>query len=909
MACQIKRKEDGTISEVLAPNGKPSILYRDLVTTITNNEASVNAIRSDSYVSDIMSTEYIANNTVSELALAAWSKAYTSSFMDSFGYWNEEKLDNTDINGEPLLQELFPVLKSAKETDVKQTIEAIASRMASRIGIRYTIIDDPNQDFKGRVDNFGAFINLAYATKDTPIHEIVAHPIIRAIKSKKITKASEIPVNEFSFPEDVITVKVYKKRSWLGVSSWYYTTTEPTRDENGKLVDTVIKKDIPIDNRTVLKYYQTAVAFRPNLPSQSKLYLNLLKELEYGTGKEVLDRIKRDYPFKVKFNRRTDKYEKVEITLAEQQEEAIVELLGMMTAQKLDEVKDKGLIAVLRQLLKEIKTFVLNLMRQKEIDIDNLPDNLTLDDISNIIAYSDNKLVLPGYKVEYTTPDNMKFETYQDASKHITKLVKDLKNVEPESKSLVDKIVDPITGKDIVSIYVNIGSPEQFVTDDDGGQYVIPEKESSVTLNFDDGTTKSYNESELPDAMFTMYMDNFYNKLRSKIEYEEFLDKNLEYEKSKLIVEDWKKANKITYNPNEVYSRGYEFVSVLGAYAKLDVDLLLKNLIQHIEDNQKAGGEFVVSAFTKKVDRKKSVLEGQGGKIKFKIYPQPNDIKWAADVDVYSGSVWDASKFVSKKQSELMGVSYTKYPKLDNLNRVKPNLAATLSDSENIYNELGIALTGKNFRLAYDRDINADTKKLIDNINKLLDMKYGKLIPPSIIETTNFVNIPVLYENKEYKTIRSYSYENDMYRYYDITDGKEIIKGLTSDKFVFKERPRKGIEPKIKTKDIKKSILEIKNDYNAKSIYDLQRLSQINLNLKVAKLKEVGTKYPRALITSKLVQDEYEQQFTLYGLFQKIPSTVKPGVAELFEQNPELATPLPTSTKWTEIKNNCSKLL
>jgi hypothetical protein len=28
------------------------------------------------------------------------------------------------------------------------------------------------------------YINLAYATLDTPIHEILGHPIIRAIKGK-----------------------------------------------------------------------------------------------------------------------------------------------------------------------------------------------------------------------------------------------------------------------------------------------------------------------------------------------------------------------------------------------------------------------------------------------------------------------------------------------------------------------------------------------------------------------------------------------------------------------------------------------------------------------------------------------------------------------------------------------------
>lgn len=64
---------------------------------------------------------------------------------------------------------------------------------------------------------------------------------------------------------------------------------------------------------------------------------------------------------------------------------------------------------------------------------------------------------------------------------------------------------------------------------------------------------------------------------------------------------------------------------------------MMQNLLQHIEDNQKAGGEFTISAFTKPIDRLIPHLEGGGGKIKFKIYPQSNDIKWAANTDAFSG--------------------------------------------------------------------------------------------------------------------------------------------------------------------------------------------------------------------------------------------------------------------------------
>lgn len=166
------------------------------------------------------------------------------------------------------------------------------------------------------------------------------------------------------------------------------------------------------------------------------LYNNLVNEItNTETGRKILDRIKKDYVKKV--NKVSEKYDlgahfhingvdygvygifepeyykqtssstnKVTIseqeyleakkahesfiesdvnkyTLEEQQEEAIVELLGMMTAEKLDAVKDGKLISLLKRLLKEMKAFVRTLLNQKEINIDNLPESNKLDLINN----------------------------------------------------------------------------------------------------------------------------------------------------------------------------------------------------------------------------------------------------------------------------------------------------------------------------------------------------------------------------------------------------------------------------------------------------------------------------------------------------------------------------------------------
>jgi D-lyxose ketol-isomerase len=414
------------------------------------------------------------------------------------------------------------------------------------------------------------------------------------------------------------------------------------------------------------------------------LYNNLVNEItNTETGRKILDRTKRDYirkiPLREKPNRSDGRYspdenvtfpkynsredyeddlffweqEKDDIsnnyTLEEQQEEAIVELLGLMTAEKLDKVKDGKLISLLKRLLKEMKAFIRSLIGQKEVEIDKLPDNMTLGDLSDLLAYSNSKLILPGYEVEYTTPDNEKFKTYQEASNHISELAKSAEDVDLDNINL--KSIDtPIYITDITQIPLNIttfsehlmgGFPETFYKENN--KWMVKSLE--------------YGKEEIYEPRPESVVASFNRQKISKPSLKLFIQKNKEYEQSKEIIEEWKKVNNIQYNPEEIYSRGQEFVSVVGAYSNFDVNLMMQNLLQHIEDNEKAGGKFAISAFTKPIDKVIGHLEGGGGKIKFKLYPQSQDILWAANTDVYSGSVWDASEKVNKdKKSELLGV-------------------------------------------------------------------------------------------------------------------------------------------------------------------------------------------------------------------------------------------------------------
>jgi hypothetical protein len=720
----------------------------------------------------------------------------------------------------------------------EKTIRDLAARLSDRIGIPVKFESDRTKQYKGKIENNIAYINLAYATLDTPIHEILGHPIIRAIKNR------------------------------AGKDGEFDWST------GGKTAGT-----------------------------KSELYLNLLKELETGKGKAVLDRIKRDYVnkhdyiieeefgvfqvfsptkgtlggFNTKEEAQAELNELPKYTLEEQQEEAIVELLGLMTAEKLDNVKDGKLISLLKRLLKEMKAFMKQLLGQKEVEIDKLPDNMTINDLADLLAYSNSKLILPGYEVEYTTPDNMKFKTYQEASNHISQLAKSVEDVD------LDNI-------NVKNAYLN----NEF--------YEVPEGDEGFADPFGTMEYKTVNKNPIVD----------------------FIEKNKEYEQSKEIIEEWKKVNNIQYNPEEIYSRGQEFSSVVGAYSSFDVNLMMQNLLQHIEDNKKAGGSFAISAYTKPVDKQIGHLEGGGGKIKFKLYPQSNDILWAANTDVYSGSVWDASEKVNKdKKSELLGVSYTKYPSLQNVNTIQPNLASIVDNLAHHHNELGISLNGTNFRLEYDEDIPYQTKKIIDSINSILDQKYGKLVKPEIKEKNIKEDItydlmlldedgyPKATLKKGFKTLEdakqfgeenkdnyikwsgSYKYEKVVTKITgiqptqtkdnlkeSIDSVKNKLKGSITDEYGTEYKltgvpvtqfPNNKIGDTIKLKGYDyKIIAQIaeQEDWDGSIEPEMWKIEfvkidskkeyteQALINTKIAKLKEVAKKYPRSLIRSQVVQNK-----------------------------------------------------
>jgi hypothetical protein len=246
-------------------------------------------------------------------------------------------------------------------------------------------------------------LNEAYMTPDTPFHEILAHPIIRAIKNTQVSKKAKFDISNFEVKKD------YKNNTWyIDFKPGYY------REDFKSFLKTGFESRLNAENSLRNNY--------------SQLYQNLLKELETGRGKEVFEQVKIDYASKqtkypilervgkvpyggiyekdgiiysvngkdffnkdeaIKFqNNNLDFSQKY--TLEEQQEEAIVQIIGLYSAQKLDKLKDKTLIQLIKELLKEMSDFV-KLIFKKEINITK-----DLDNISELTDTELNKLLKNG---------------------------------------------------------------------------------------------------------------------------------------------------------------------------------------------------------------------------------------------------------------------------------------------------------------------------------------------------------------------------------------------------------------------------------------------------------------------------------------------------------------------------------
>ena len=73
------------------------------------------------------------------------------------------------------------VSKNARAKQIYNT-ETLVNKLAQLTGMSVKYINDPAQMFKGKIEDRVATINMAYVTADTPIHEILGHPVIASLK-------------------------------------------------------------------------------------------------------------------------------------------------------------------------------------------------------------------------------------------------------------------------------------------------------------------------------------------------------------------------------------------------------------------------------------------------------------------------------------------------------------------------------------------------------------------------------------------------------------------------------------------------------------------------------------------------------------------------------------------------------
>ena len=93
MKCKVIRNpHTGKIQSVKAPNGNPSILYKNILKTLPDT------IELDEWTRNALISNNIRDNSKEEIALAMWSKTNTPSFKKWFG---DSKV--VDKNGEPLM--------------------------------------------------------------------------------------------------------------------------------------------------------------------------------------------------------------------------------------------------------------------------------------------------------------------------------------------------------------------------------------------------------------------------------------------------------------------------------------------------------------------------------------------------------------------------------------------------------------------------------------------------------------------------------------------------------------------------------------------------------------------------------------------------------------------------------------
>ena len=237
---------------------------------------------------------------------------------------------------------------------------------------------------------------------------------------------------------------------------------------------------------------------------------------------------------------------------------------------------------------------------------------------------------------------------------------------------------------------------------------------------------------------------------------EKYYSREEQFATSKMIIDKWKSKYGIKYDPQEAYDRGYGFYHYIGTGMSgngKDALPILQNIIRFLDLQESIGGEYSLSCLNKLAflpimsQGVNPSMHFRGG-IRIAVYPNSEDIIFAANDDVYSGAAgFEASAaspaFMMYQDTQLkvrgrIGISLLTYPELTYFNAVKNTILESLIGPDGMgsikeqkemhgYNESGIKLKKGRFRIEYDESISPEVKKMIDYINKSHGISNDKI--------------------------------------------------------------------------------------------------------------------------------------------------------------------------------------
>lgn len=604
-------------------------------------------------------------------------------------------------------QSVRPQILDYKEQDA---IRKVVRKLAWRIGVDPNNIDfiaDPNERWKGRYNpaNHSISINFSYVTPDTPFHEVLAHPIIHALKNGN----------------------------------------QQSRALYDNLVKELMKDPGGIAAMEMVKSLYPEYTFEEQVEEALVTLLGELASEKFekakNLGQKFLSLLNELWSFVSNY---------------------VAELLG----QQFIKVEDLKPTTTIKELA-EIMGYGSNLIVLPGADIIyTTPTGTKHDTIEGVKqemarAGAATTLDFPsdpglGRKIKLAIIKRMIASESNpiEQEKRRSELIDLLADVKHF------RYYDAITGRTL-DFKADAISGVWYVTDSNTGEYIGTRSYYDESQYNKEAFSPfvAYKENEDPRLFIRDYATSLseYYLAESPFAY------------SKYIVERWKKINQIKYNPQEAYDRGYGFYHYLSTgMVSSDATIALQNIGRFLELNEKTGGQYAVSATNRLASLPISSPEETGANfwksgIRIAIYPNPEDILFMASEDAYTGTthgqaVSRISPFErieaptneeSIKQKSRIGRTLLKYPSPESLEYVTstvlesmlPIMSSTLKSQNDglsgSYNESGIVLKKGRFKIEYDeRVVNSEVRRMIDLVNNEYGIKEEDI--PAMGEYNHF---------------------------------------------------------------------------------------------------------------------------------------------------------------------------